>query len=118
MATSTQACAPAVPVGVPAPPEAVAALASHQAAHTHRTVDGPPQLRGPPAPLQAPSSPDATAGGGSAAPGGASGVRDVALLGEQLSIELSDGDVPVAADVCDASAPAAANAPARAPPVV
>lgn len=116
-ATAAQACSPAVPVGVAAPPAAVSALAERQAVHVNRTADDPPQIRGPPAPLETPTSPCATAGGGSASPGGASGDRDCAIHGDAIAFELADSHVVFAPHGSDHVTPAPANAAARAPPI-
>ncbi len=116
-ATSAQSCAPVISVGVSAAPAAVSELAGRQAVHAHRTAGDPPQLRGPPAPIDAPSSPVATVGGGAAAPGGASGERDCAIQLDQVVLELPDGGLAFGVDRCAPTAPAPANAGARAPPV-
>ena len=116
-AASTTACAPVISTSVGAQSAAGSLLPGHQASHTHRSDQDQTQLRGPPAPFQAPSAPAATAGGGSAAPGGAGGQRDCAIQFDQVVLELSDGGTAVATGCCAPTAPAPTSDGARAPPV-
>lgn len=121
--TDDQAAAPApacTPIGTLATavaPQVGTAVAPHTTTRAHRVDGDPPLVRGPPAPFDPPSSPMATAAGGSAATGGVSGERDCAILADQLVLTLADGESKVADDCGDHDAPAPADAAARAPPV-
>ena len=116
-AAPAQACTPVGAGAAVTSPQTAAALAGHPIEHPHGASDEPTHLRGPPAPLDTPSSPCATAGTAGAAAGGASGERDCAIHADQIVFELADGATAVAADSSDHVAPAPANAAARAPPV-
>jgi len=117
-ATSAQACTPIGTIAATVTPQVGTTLVTRPVTRTHRVDDDPPLVRGPPAPLQSPSSPIATAAAGGAATGGVSGERDAAVLADQLVFTLADGGFAVASDCCDHVAAASANAAARAPPVV
>jgi hypothetical protein len=117
-AAPAQACTPIGTVVTTPAPEDGAALATHTTVRTQHAEDELPLVRGPPTPLESPSSPVATAASGGAAPGGVSGERDCAILADHVVFTLADGGYPAAADCCDHVAPAPANAAARAPPVV
>lgn len=117
-AVLAQACTPIGTVAAADAPQVGAGLSTRTAVRTHRTDDEPPAVRGPPAPLDSPTSPIATAAAASASTGGASGERDSAILAEQIVFTLADGGCAVASEDCDHVAPAPASAAARAPPVV
>jgi hypothetical protein len=112
-----QACTPIGAVAVTEGPQGATGLASRADIHPRRVEDDAPTVRGPPAPLQSPSSPIATAGAASAGAGGASSDRDCAILADQIVFTLAGGGCATASDCCDHAAPAPANAAARAPPV-
>jgi len=116
-AAPAQACTPIGTASSVTSPQAVTAFAGHPVTHSHGTSDEPQHLRGPPAPLHTPASPYATGGSTGAAPGGANAQRDCGIHADQIVFELADGGTAVAADSCDHTAPASANAAARAPPV-
>jgi len=113
-----QACTPIGTVAVTDGPQGATGLASRADSHPRRVEDDAPMVRGPPAPLQSPSSPIATAGAASSGPGGASSDRDCAILADQIVFTLAERGCATASTCCDHVAPAPANAAARAPPVV
>ena len=117
VAAPAQACTPIGTVAATGAPQVGTVVAPHPTTRTHRVDDDPPLVRGPPAPLDSPSSPMATAAGGSAATGGVSGERDCAILADQLVLTLAGGESKVADDCRDHEASAPAEATARAPPV-
>ncbi|HET6447860.1 MAG TPA: hypothetical protein VFG31_02030 [Conexibacter sp.] len=104
-------------VVVTAAPTGTVTLTPRPVVHQHSAATEPPQMRGPPAPLDAPTSPNATAGGGGVAAGGASSDRDAAIHADLISFELADGETVLASDCDDCVASAPARAAARAPPV-
>ncbi|HEU4703598.1 MAG TPA: hypothetical protein VFS37_14035 [Conexibacter sp.] len=117
-AVPAQACTPIGVVIASDAPQVGSGLTTHSTVRTHRAYQDPPVVRGPPAPLQSPSSPTATVASASAGTGGANGDRDCAILADQIAFTLVDGGYAGASDCCDHAAPAPANAAARAPPVV
>lgn len=116
-ATAAPACTPIGIVVSVSSPETTDGIVTRSAIRPHRADGEPPAVRGPPLPLDAPSSPIATAGAAAGGTGGFSGDRDCAVLADQTVFTLEDGAVAVVERSCDHVAPAPANAAARAPPV-
>jgi outer membrane biosynthesis protein TonB len=111
------ACTPTGTIEVSAAPQSAAGFVVHTTVRTHRSDGAPPVVRGPPAPLDLPSSPIATAGVASAATGGIGGQRDSAILADRIVFTLAEDGAAVLADRWDHVAPAPTSAAARAPPV-
>lgn len=117
VATSPDACAATVPVGVVTSPEVVTELAEREAAHRERTADEPPQIRGPPAPLDPSESPAATSASSGSALNGQGGGGDDAICGDAIAFELSGDEPFVAAPRGEHAPPALTSLAPRAPPV-